>query len=76
MRAKRVVREEWPQRVGSTIHVALRRQLPEDGNASQRAGVGGGAAAEAQSLDQVGRARSGGGGGGDGGSGGGKDYFF
>ncbi|CAM9230557.1 unnamed protein product, partial [Ectocarpus fasciculatus] len=73
MRAKRVVREEWPQRVGSTIHVALRRQLPEDGNASQRAGVGGGAAAEAQSLDQgatspkAGGGRGGGGGDGAGG---------
>ncbi|CBJ31041.1 dynein heavy chain [Ectocarpus siliculosus] len=76
MRAKRVVREEWPQRVGSTIHVALRRQLPEDGNASQRAGVGGGAAAEAQSLDQgatspkAGGGRGGGGGDGTGGGGG------
>lgn len=38
-RAKRVVREEWPQRVASTVHDALRRQLPEGANASQ-AGTG------------------------------------
>lgn len=34
-RAKRVVREEWPQRVASTVHDALRRQqLPEGTNVS------------------------------------------
>lgn len=53
-RAKRVVREEWPQRVGSTVHDALRRQFPEGTNASQ----GGAGGASSQSLDQVGERES------------------
>ena len=48
-RVKRVVREEWPQRVGTTVHDALRRQGAEGGaNAAPSQGTAG-----SQSLEQV-----------------------
>ena len=43
--AKRIIREEWPQRVGSCIHQALKRQVPVGASPSP----GGGAS----SSDQV-----------------------
>ncbi len=51
-RIKRVVREEWPQRVGTKVHDALRRQGAE-GAANAAGSSAQGGAAGSQSPEQV-----------------------